>query len=53
LTYKDLPGSDDRMCEITHVYGREEALEVIRAARQDYKARFGRLEAMMATLVED
>ncbi len=53
LTYKDLPGSEDRKCEITHVYGREEALEVIRAARQDYKGRFGRLEAMMATIVDD
>ena len=53
LTYKDLPGSDDRMCEITHVYGREEALEVIRAARQDYKNRFGRLEAMMASIIDE
>lgn len=53
LTYKDLPGSDDRMCEITHVYGREEALEVIRASREDYKQRFGQLEAMMATILDD
>ena len=53
LTYKDLPGSEDRACEITHVYGREEAIEVIRRAREDYSARFGQLEAMMASVLED
>jgi inorganic pyrophosphatase len=53
LTYKDLPGSDDRACEITHVYGREEAIEVIRRARADYRERFSQLEAMMATILDD
>ena len=53
LTYKDLPGSDERSCEITHIYGREEAMEVIRRARMDYSERFGKLEAMMDALVDD
>ncbi|MEI7998760.1 MAG: inorganic pyrophosphatase [Candidatus Omnitrophota bacterium] len=53
LTYKDLPGSDDRACEITHVYGREEAMEIIRRARADYSERYGQLEAMMATLQDE
>ena len=53
LTYKDLPGSEERACEITHVYGREEAMEVIRRSRVDYKERYGRLEAMMETILEE
>ena len=53
LTYKDLPGTEDRMCEITHVYGREEALEVIRRSRQDYQARFAHLEAMMSAVPDE
>lgn len=36
LTYKHLP-SETSICEITHVYGREEAHEVIRRAFEDYK----------------
>ena len=53
LTYKDLPGSEDRICEITHVYGREEAAEVIRRSREDYKARFAKLEAMMSVVHDE
>ena len=53
LTYKDLPGTDDRACEITHVYGREEAMEVIRRARADYRERFGHLESMMEEILDD
>jgi inorganic pyrophosphatase len=40
LTYKSLPG-EHSSCEITDVYGREEAHEVIRHAMQDYKAHYG------------
>ena len=42
LTYKDMPGTDDikRRVEITHVYGREEALEVIRLSQRDYQNDF-------------
>ena len=32
---------------------REEAMEVIRRARADYRERFGHLEAMMATVLDD
>jgi inorganic pyrophosphatase len=52
LTYKEMPGSDKRRCEITHTYGKEEALEVIRRSMQDYRTKFGKLEnkLSMATL---
>ncbi len=39
LTYKDMPG-EDRKTEITHVYSRDEALEVIGKAITDYNNRF-------------
>lgn len=39
LTYKDMPG-EDRKTEISHVYGKEEALVVIQKAIQDYNERF-------------
>ena len=52
LTYKQLPDSDAQ-CEITHVYGREEALAVINASRKDYDAVYGDLEDVMSmTLLE-
>ncbi len=44
LTYKEMPGSGKRRCEITHTYGREEALEVIRRSMTDYRTKFGKLE---------
>ncbi len=53
LTYKDLPGSEERICEITHVYAREEALEVIRRSRKDYTERFGKLEGMMSVILDE
>ncbi len=43
LTYKQMPGGTTK-CEITHTYGREEALEVIRRSQADYKKSFGSLE---------
>ncbi len=39
LTYKNLPG-EKPTCEITHVYGREEAYEVIKRSMEDYKNKF-------------
>ncbi len=36
LTYKDMPGAEQR-CEITHTYGKAEALQVIEAGMNDYK----------------
>ncbi len=47
LTYKDMPG-EDRNTEITHVYGRDEALEVIRYAVQDYNERFENIGLILA-----
>jgi inorganic pyrophosphatase len=49
LTYKDAPGAQKKNCEITHVYGREEAHEVIRRSQQDYAAKYGHLQAQLAT----
>jgi inorganic pyrophosphatase len=40
LTYKNLPGAEHPTCEITNVYGREEAYEVIARSREDYKNKF-------------
>lgn len=41
LTYKQLPDGTRRLVEITHVYPRDEALEVIRRSQADYARRFG------------
>lgn len=52
LTYKQLPGEKPR-CEIPHIYGREDALEVIERSRKDYDKVYGNLEEVMSmTLVE-
>ena len=52
LTYKQLPDEAPK-CEITHVYGREEAYRVIEASRRDYLAAYGNLEDVMSiTLTE-
>lgn len=52
LTYKQLPKEKPK-CEITHIYGREEALEVIRRSQQDYDRHYGDLEgALSLTLFE-
>ncbi|WP_221929881.1 inorganic pyrophosphatase [Fodinibius sediminis] len=41
LTYKEKPFSDEeRECEITHIYGRDEAKEVIKRSMEDYNNRF-------------
>jgi inorganic pyrophosphatase len=47
LTYKQAPDQSTSPCEITHVYGREEAYEVIRRSHEDYLSRFGGLEEML------
>lgn len=52
LTYKQLPGNTPK-CEITHVYGKEEALDVIRRSQKDYKNKYGELEnALTLTLLD-
>src|SRR5215217_3279992 len=40
LTYKRPPGAQQGIIEITHVYGRTEAYEVIERSREDYRGRF-------------
>jgi inorganic pyrophosphatase len=40
LTYKQDPGARTRNTEISHVYGREEALEVIERSMADYRELF-------------
>ncbi|MDP2904271.1 MAG: inorganic pyrophosphatase [Methylovulum sp.] len=40
LTYKNLPG-EKGSCEITNVYGRDEAHEVIRRSMEDYQRHYG------------
>jgi inorganic pyrophosphatase len=48
LTYKDMPGTTARRSEIAGIYGAATAREVIAAAQQDYRARFGDLESGLA-----
>lgn len=42
LTYKNIPGADGPTCEITNIYGAEEAQEVIRKSMQDYKTKYSK-----------
>jgi len=51
LTYKDLDGGAKNV-EITHVYGREEAFEVIKRSHADYTAKFGNATENLATAIE-
>ena len=44
LTYKDAPGKHKRETEITHVYGRDEAQEVIERTMADYDEEYGRAQ---------
>jgi inorganic pyrophosphatase len=50
LTYKSNPNSDgsDKKVEITHTYGREEALEIIKLSNQDYLNKYGDVNADFA-----
>lgn len=47
LTYKDLDGGAKNV-EITHVYGKEEAFEVIKRASEDYDAKYGDVNESLA-----
>lgn len=49
LTYKDIPG-EDRQSEITHVYGAEEAREVISKSMEDYYNWFDNLENALSNV---
>lgn len=52
LTYKDAPGVGKRAAEITHIYERAEAHEVIRRSQADYRARFGAPEDLPASTIQ-
>lgn len=47
LTYKEDPDDPNstKEVEITHTYGREEALEIVRLSQVDYQNHYGNLEA--------
>ena len=49
LTYKDLPGNPADV-EITHVYGREEAMDLIARSIKDYQTRFENLDNMLSNV---
>jgi inorganic pyrophosphatase len=51
LTYKDLPDATSSTVEITAVYSRREAVEVIKASLGDYTAQFGDPESRVETLI--
>lgn len=51
LTYKELPDQPQPTVEITDIYGRDEALEVIRCSLEDYRESYGKAdEGLMAFL---
>ena len=51
LTYKDLDGGAKNV-EITHVYGRDEAFEVIKRSKEDYDAKYGNVnEALVEAIL--
>jgi inorganic pyrophosphatase len=49
ISYKQSPDSDTPTCEITHVYGRAEAHEVVLRSMADYKERFGDIEEILSS----
>jgi inorganic pyrophosphatase len=48
LTYKQVPGAAPPRVEITDVYDRDEAYDVINRSRADYEAHFAKLKARIA-----
>ena len=48
LTYKQPPGTVEHRVEITQVYDRQEAYEVIRRSQGDYRENYGDPEGMLA-----
>jgi inorganic pyrophosphatase len=47
LTYKDLPGNP-RDVEITHIFGIEEAYEIINRSMEDYHHKFDSLTSALS-----
>jgi inorganic pyrophosphatase len=50
LSYKQLPNDAPRALEVTHVYSRDEANEVINLSFQDYRETFGEPESRIEEL---
>lgn len=50
LTYKQVPGGAVPRVDITHVYGRAEAWQVIRQAQDDYERDYGHLKRALAAV---
>jgi inorganic pyrophosphatase len=48
-TYKLAPGAIEKPTQVTHVFGRTEAHDLIRLANDDYNERYGELAAQLAT----
>jgi inorganic pyrophosphatase len=51
LTYKQGPDEPARACEITHVYGPDEAADVVRRSHEDYVEHFAGLEGRLAAVL--
>lgn len=52
LTYKDLEGNSKNV-EISHVYGKEEALQVVRLSHEDYIDKYGDSNAKLEAALEN
>jgi inorganic pyrophosphatase len=52
LTYKQMPGAKTE-CEVTHVYGRQEAHHVILESKADYDERFADLASLLDEVLPD
>jgi inorganic pyrophosphatase len=52
LTYKQMPGAAPA-CEVTHVYGRKEAHQVILESKADYDERFADLSSLIDHVLPD
>lgn len=53
LSYKNIPGKTKAKVEITHTYGREEALEVIKRSMKDYDDNYGDIDEQIAEMLCD
>jgi inorganic pyrophosphatase len=49
ISYKQSPDSETPACQITHVYGRDEAHDVILRSLADYREQFGSIEEMLSS----
>lgn len=54
LTYKEMPNHEgERKCEITDIYGKEEAHEVIRLSREDYRKKFEAGKKELVSMIQE